>query len=93
VSLSLSADLLRRVDSRVRETAGTTRSSVVEDWLRSAARETARSRLDDEIATYYDSLSPAAAREHVSLAQGGSHAARRIDYDGRMAPRRKARVA
>jgi metal-responsive CopG/Arc/MetJ family transcriptional regulator len=65
ISVSLDADVLEAVDRRAARNK-TTRSAVMEQWLRSAARQVELQRLEEETAAYYDSLTPAERREDAA---------------------------
>ena len=87
VSLTLSEDLLARVD---REAAGTDggRSGVVERWLRRAVAADVERAIDNATAAYYASLR--GAPEDEAIARASSSAARRVHYGD--APRPRART-
>ena len=57
ISISLDADVLDAVDRRAAEEK-TTRSAIMEQWLRNASRQADLQRLEEETAAYYDSLTP-----------------------------------
>jgi metal-responsive CopG/Arc/MetJ family transcriptional regulator len=88
ISVSLDADVLEAVDRRAARNK-TTRSAVMEQWLRSAARQVELQRLEEETAAYYDSLTPAERREDAALARASSRAFRKLIIDE--PPRRRAR--
>ena len=62
VTVTLSPEVLSKVDRVARSKPGSSRSSVIEAWLRKAAQSEAHSALDQAIASYYDGLS---AEEHA----------------------------
>ncbi len=74
VSVSLDGDLLGAVD-RLAATEGTTRSAVMERWLRLVSRQARGVRLVEETATYYDALT-AAERDHDATWAAASSARR-----------------
>jgi len=88
ISVSLDADVLEAVDRRAARNK-TTRSAVMEQWLRSAARQVELQRLEEETAAYYDSLTSAERREDAALARASSRAFRKLIIDE--PPRRRAR--
>jgi metal-responsive CopG/Arc/MetJ family transcriptional regulator len=80
ISISLDSDVLDAVDRRaVREK--TTRSAVMEQWLRGAARQAELQRLEEETAAYYDALTPAEKAEDAALAAASSRASRDLIID------------
>lgn len=85
VSLTLSADLVVLIDRNARRT-GSTRSGVVEDWLRSSASRAAESTIDEATATYYASLRGEARADDDAISKAMSRSATKIAYD---APRRR----
>jgi metal-responsive CopG/Arc/MetJ family transcriptional regulator len=87
ISISLDAAVLDAVDRRAAREK-TTRSAVMEQWLRGAARQAELQRLEEETAAYYDSLTPAERAEDDALAEASSRAARELIID-EPAPRRK----
>lgn len=89
VSISLEADVLDAVDRRAAREK-TTRSAVMEQWLRGAARQAELQRLEEETAAYYDSLTPAEKREDAAMAAASSRAFQELDIDG-PAPKRRRR--
>ena len=90
ISISLDADVLEAVDRRAAREK-TTRSAVMEQWLRGAARQAELQRLEEETAAYYDSLTPAERREDAALGAALSRAAQELDIDGPVPPRRRRR--
>ena len=89
VSISLDADVLEAVDRRAKREK-TTRSAVIEQWLRGAARQAELQRLEEETAAYYDSLTPAEKREDAEWAEFASRAASELTID-EPTPRRRRR--
>src|SRR5687768_13449669 len=90
VSLTLSADLISVIDRDARQ-RGSTRSGVIEDWLRRAANANAERELQHATAAYYLSLREGERAEDEALARGLSAAARRVAYDEAMPSRRRGR--
>jgi metal-responsive CopG/Arc/MetJ family transcriptional regulator len=80
VSISLDTDVLEAVDRRAAREK-TTRSAIMEQWLRGAARQAELQRLEEETAAYYDSLTPAEKAEDAALARASSRAFRELTID------------
>jgi metal-responsive CopG/Arc/MetJ family transcriptional regulator len=80
ISISLDADVLDAVDRRATREK-TTRSAVMEQWLRGAARQAELQRLEEETAAYYDSLTPAEKAEDAAIAEASSRAAQQVNFD------------
>jgi len=89
ISISLDADLLKAVDRRAAREK-TTRSAVMEQWLRSASRQAELQRLEDETAAYYDALTPAERQEDAEWADFASRSAGKLTID-EPAPRPRRR--
>jgi metal-responsive CopG/Arc/MetJ family transcriptional regulator len=89
ISISLDADVLDAVDRRAKRNK-ITRSAVMEQWLRSAARQVEMQRLEEETAAYYDSLTPAERAEDAAIAEASSRAAQHLIFDA-PSPQRKRR--
>lgn len=68
VTITLSREILERVDRAVKKSARASRSSVVEEWLAAAARREAELDLDRAIAEYYDGMSREERAEAASWA-------------------------
>lgn len=81
MSITLAPDLVSAVDRAARSQPGASRSSVIEAWLRQAARVGEEARLRAETIAYYEGLSTAERREDVALAKASSKAARRLRLD------------
>jgi predicted transcriptional regulator len=62
VTITLSRDIVERVD-RFAANASRSRSGVIDEWLRRAARGQAISDLDSAIAAYYETQSPVEEKE------------------------------
>ena len=91
ISISLDADLLKAVDRRAAREK-TTRSAVMEQWLRSASRQAELQRLEDETAAYYDALTPAERQEDAEWADFASRSAGKLTIDEPApGPRRRRR--
>lgn len=80
ISISLDSDVLDAVDRRAAREK-TTRSAVMEQWLRGAARHAELQRLEEETAAYYDSLTPAEKAEDAALAEASSRASKHLIID------------
>lgn len=81
VSITLSEDVLARVDREVRSAEGANRSSVIERWLRRAQHAAAATALREETVRYYESLEDDERLEDESIARAASRRARRVRYD------------
>ena len=90
LSITLSKDLVGRID-RFAAGRGATRSAVVERWLLRAERlETARA-IEQATIDYYENLDQQARGDDEALAQASSQAARRIRVDQEGATRSRRR--
>jgi metal-responsive CopG/Arc/MetJ family transcriptional regulator len=89
ISISLDTDVLEAVDRRAAREK-TTRSAIMEQWLRSASRQAELQRLEDETAAYYDALTPAERQEDAEWADFASRSARKLTID-EPAPRPRRR--
>ena len=79
VSVTLEPDLVAEID---RLTAGgRTRSRIIEEWLRLAAREHARRALDAATVAYYEGRTEAQRAEDKALAEFTTRAAGERDFD------------
>jgi metal-responsive CopG/Arc/MetJ family transcriptional regulator len=90
ISVSLDAGVLDAVD-RLAAREGSTRSAVMERWLREASRAAKVARLAEETAAYYDALTPSERAEDADLAAASSRSARRLAIDEQTSPRRPPR--
>lgn len=92
ISISLGADVLDAVDRRA-AAEKTTRSAVMEQWLRNASRQANLHRLEEETAAYYDALTPRERADDAEWAAFASRSARKlvIDEPAAQKPRRRAR--
>jgi metal-responsive CopG/Arc/MetJ family transcriptional regulator len=90
ISVSLDPGVLAAVD-RLAARERTTRSAVMEHWLRRASHQADLLRLEDETAAYYESLSTQEKDDDESWATTATNAARKLDVDGRKptAPRKQ----
>jgi metal-responsive CopG/Arc/MetJ family transcriptional regulator len=90
ISISLSRDLVARIDRAARAEARP-RSRVLEDWLRTTARENAARDLEEATVAYYESLTSEDRRENAQMAAASSKAARRLAVDEVAAARHRRR--
>lgn len=92
ISISLDADVLDAVDRRA-AAEKTTRSAIMEQWLRHASRQTDLRRLEEETAAYYDALTPRERADDAEWAAFASRSARKlvIDAPAEHKPRRRSR--
>ncbi len=90
VSVSIDPGVLGAVD-RYAARVGVTRSAAMERWLAQLSHRENLTRLEEETAAYYDSLTDAERRDDVTWAAGASAAARKLDIDGRPGARRRTK--
>jgi metal-responsive CopG/Arc/MetJ family transcriptional regulator len=81
VSLSLPADLIARVDQEVKARSDSSRSAVVEEWLRKGAHLKAESDLRASVVAYYQSLDSTERREEEALSRALSQRAHSLRVD------------
>ena len=79
VSVTIEQDLLTEIDRLA--VGGSTRSRIIEEWLRLAAREHARRALAAATAAYYEGRSEAERAEDETLAELTARAAGERDFD------------
>ena len=93
ISISLDAEVLAAVDSRAAREK-TTRSAVMEQWLRGAARQTELQRLEEETAAYYDALDAGEKARRRRWTEFASRSARKLAIDDvvRTAPARATKL-
>jgi metal-responsive CopG/Arc/MetJ family transcriptional regulator len=89
ISVSLDAALLGVVD-RLAQNEGTSRSAVMERWLKQVSRRDQLLRLEEETAAYYEALTVAEIEEDAALSGASSRAARTLVVD-EPSPRRARR--
>jgi metal-responsive CopG/Arc/MetJ family transcriptional regulator len=82
ISISLDADVLDAVDRRAAKEKST-RSAIMERWLRSASRQSEMHRLEEETAAYYDALTPGDKADDREWADFASRSARELTIDER----------
>lgn len=91
VSISLPSELVARIDRKAR-LAKATRSGVMEQWLRQAARVDAEQRLADEIRAYYEGQTAQERAEGEAWTSLAVEAwAEREDREAAVATRRRRR--
>jgi hypothetical protein len=93
VSVSLDALVLREVDRRANR-EGASRSAILERWLNNALLDERRSRLEEDTARYYDSLTDSKRADDDAWTQAAARGARELridDHRPRKAPRPSAR--
>ena len=81
VSVTIAADLLARVDEYAARSGIGNRSSVVELWLRRAARMEAAKQLERDTITYYESLTATEVEEDSDWAGASSEAFATLEID------------
>lgn len=89
VTITLSREILEKVDRTVRRIPRASRSSVVEQWLAGAARLDAELELDRAIADYYDGMS---SKERADDALWARHSTRSFMVRERETPYESGRV-
>ena len=80
ISISLDADVLDAVDRRAAKEK-TTRSAIMEQWLRDASRQADLQRLEEETAAYYDALTPREQADDAEWADFASRSSRKLVID------------
>lgn len=90
ISISLDAEVLAAVDRRAAREK-TTRSAVMEQWLRGAGRQAELQRLEEETAAYYDALTPQEKADDAEWTEFASRSARKLVIDDPR-PRRRRRA-
>lgn len=90
VSLTLSPDLLARIDREAKR-GHTTRSYLVEQWLNASAHRAAEHAIEAATIAYYESLTPEQRAEDEAYAAAVSRAASEIDYDAPTPKKRRRR--
>jgi metal-responsive CopG/Arc/MetJ family transcriptional regulator len=88
VTITLSRDVLRLVDRAAEKEDGSSRSAVIERYLRRAIRGAAEGEIARDTIAYYRSLSEEERSEEEALSEALGDAARRLQYD-RPSRRRK----
>jgi metal-responsive CopG/Arc/MetJ family transcriptional regulator len=80
VSVTVAKDLLEKIDGDAKRSK-TTRSQVIDRWLRHAAQDHARAELDEAVIAYYSSLTDEERAEEEAIARASSRRARRLKVD------------
>ena len=83
VSVSLSSEVIGRIDERAKRTRST-RSAVMEEWLQAGERLAAEGALVAEVEAYYRSQSAEEGAEADAIAAASSRAARALDIDEKL---------
>jgi hypothetical protein len=95
VTITLSREILEKVDHAVRRTPRASRSSIVEEWLAGAARRKAELDLDRAIADYYDGMTAKERADDASWARFSTQSfmvrEQRVPYEPKRAKKRGAR--
>ncbi len=86
ISLTISSDLVDLVDD-LAERRQTSRSAIVEQWLRRAASGSVAQEIAEATAAYYGSLRASEREDDEALARGLSSAACGLSYDDEPPPR------
>jgi metal-responsive CopG/Arc/MetJ family transcriptional regulator len=81
ISVTIDADLLSEIDRYAENSDDQTRSSVIEAWLRKAARREAATQLEHETIAYYRSLSLAQHKEDDTWSEAASRHFAKLDID------------
>jgi metal-responsive CopG/Arc/MetJ family transcriptional regulator len=81
VSITLSEQLVDRIDREAARQPGQTRSGVIESWLWRASRRAASARLAAETIAYYESLSEVEREEDQQWADFSTGELARLDDD------------
>jgi hypothetical protein len=88
ISLSLDPSLVALADREAKLT-GSTRSGVIELWMRRQSGAEVARQIDDATAAYYTGLREAEASEAYGIARASSSAAQRLRIDGPASPKEK----
>src|SRR5262249_39720292 len=93
VTVTVSADVLRRVDETAARVPGANRSRIIDDWLRLGAQRQAQAQLDLAIAAYYDQLTLEEREEDAAWSRASTASFFRREQRGSpaRASRRRAR--
>ncbi len=81
VSVTLSGDVVEAVDAAVEREVASSRSAVIEKWLRRAQRVDAEEHLREATVAYYKSLSNEERDDDAAIAGASKRAARRLRID------------
>jgi metal-responsive CopG/Arc/MetJ family transcriptional regulator len=81
ISISLSEQLVDRIDREAARQPGQSRSGVIEAWLWRASRRAAEAALAAETVAYYEALSEAELTEDRQWASFSTEEASRLDDD------------
>jgi metal-responsive CopG/Arc/MetJ family transcriptional regulator len=81
VSVTISEDLLLTIDHHAKHRDGATRSSVIEEWLRTAAKRKAAEALEHDTVAYYADYSAAARQDDEDWSQVSSEQFESLEID------------
>ena len=81
LSITLAPDVIEAVDRAIARQVASSRSAVIEKWLRRASRIDAEARLREATIAYYESLSEAERAEDSAMSKATAKAARRLKVD------------
>jgi metal-responsive CopG/Arc/MetJ family transcriptional regulator len=81
LSITLAPDVIEAVDRAMAREVASSRSAVIEKWLRRASRIDAEARLREDTIAYYESLSEAERAEDGAISKATAKAARRLRID------------
>lgn len=81
LSITLSRELVERIDAEASRDGELTRSGVIELWLRRAAQSGAARALEADTVRYYESLTRDEQAEDEAIARASSRASKRLRYD------------
>jgi metal-responsive CopG/Arc/MetJ family transcriptional regulator len=81
VSITISEELLQRIDREASRRSGGSRSAVIEEWIRRGARLRGADLLREETIAYYDSMAPEDHAEDAAMARASGDAAQSLRYD------------
>ena len=86
VSVSLDASVIDVIDRQAAR-EGSTRSGVMEGWLRQASRAVKVARLEEETAAYYEAMTGVERAEDAAIAAATTRSARKLQIDESPRPR------
>ena len=81
LSITLAPDVIEAVDRAIARQVASSRSAVIEKWLRRACRIDAEARLRESTIAYYESLSEAEHAQDGAISKATAKAARRLRID------------
>ena len=89
LSITLSADLVSRIDQQVDKASS--RSSVIERMLQRAGRLRVADELEAATIAYYDGLDEEARADDDAIARAGSSTARKVLAEAGVVPAKRSR--